>query len=323
MMKRYWRTGLLAALTVAAGTGGPAWAQQFPSGNVRFIVNVNAGGVTDTLARVVGQGLNELWGKPVIVENRAGGNSAIAAQAVLREPPDGHTLLVTADNTFTANPFMVKDLNYRVEDFVPIFIICRSTPVLVVNKSVPATTVKEFIELARQKPGTLNYGSQGPGSYAHLGMEDFKRRTGTELVHVPYRGGAPQVEGLLRGDVSSIIVNFSSAEPYEESGMRILAVAGDKRYSGRPELPTVAESVPGYSVSTWFGIFGPAKLPGETVQKLQDGIRTVLDTPKSKEFFARNSCERTDLSSSEMAKLIVEDGKHWGGLIRSAGIKVE
>src|SRR4051812_1267503 len=110
-MAKYWRTGLLAALTVAVGTGWPAWAQQFPSGNVRFIVNVNAGGVTDTLARVVGQGLNELWGKPVIIENRAGGNSAIAAQAVLREPPDGHTLLVTADNTFTANPFMVKDLN--------------------------------------------------------------------------------------------------------------------------------------------------------------------------------------------------------------------
>ena len=192
---------LLAALLLAEASGS-ASAQTYPSGTVKLIVPVPAGGVTDTMARIVAQRLTEAWGQPVVVDNRPGGNYAVGAQAVARSPADGLTLLVAPDSTVTANPHLFSKLPYDpVKDLTPISVLCRITPVLVINPSLPVHSVQELVALAKNEPGTLNYGSYGIGTYAHLSMEDFKQRTGTKIVHIPYRGAAPAVTALLAGDV--------------------------------------------------------------------------------------------------------------------------
>lgn len=302
-----------------------AHAQDYPSGNVRLIVNVAAGGVTDAVARVVGQGLFEKWGKPFIVENRVGANSAVAAQAVARAPADGHTLFVTADAPFTSTPFMVKELNFSVSEFAPIALICRLTPVIAVHSSLKVKTLEEFLALAKSRPNELNYGSQGVGTYGHLGMEDFIRRAGIRMVHVPYRGGAPAIEGLVRNDVNALIINYSNILPFEQSGdVVILAAASDKRSGVRPSLPTASEAgVPGFAVSTWFGIFGPSQMSPGLVDKIRDGVEDVLANEKSASFLGLNSCEREKATPQEFAHLIAADAEHWKAVIQAVGIKPE
>lgn len=299
-------------------------AKDYPNANIRLIVNVAAGGVTDAIARVVGQGLYEKWGKPVIVENRVGGNSSIAALAVSRSAADGYTLFVTADAPFTATPFMVKDLNFTIHDFTPIAVICRPVPVLAVQASMKIKTLDEFLKLAEAQPAKLNYGSQGLGTYGHLGMEDFIRRAGIKVVHVPYRGGAPALEGLVRGDVNALIINYSNIAPFAQSGdVTILAAASDRRASVRPELPTMMETIPGFSVSTWFGIFGPSNMPPDLTAKIRQGVESVLETEKLTEFMKLNSCERETATPQQFRNLIAADAKHWQAVIESVGIKPE
>jgi tripartite-type tricarboxylate transporter receptor subunit TctC len=314
--------GLALALIMPAVSGSAA---DYPSTSIKFIVNVAAGGVTDTLARIVGQGLNEKWGQPVIVENRVGGNSAVAAQAVMRAAADGYTLFVTADAPFTATPYMVKDLNFSLADFTPIAVICRAAPVFAVSASLGVKTMKDFIALAKSRDGALSYGSQGVGTYGHLGMEDFKKRAEIGLVHVPYRGGAPAIEGLLRGDVAALLINYSNIAPFEQAGkVTVLAAAADQRISFRPELPTVTEAgVPGFSVSTWFGIFGPANMPPDLVSKIQGGVNAVLASEKAAEHLKTNSCERMNVTPQQFRELIVSDSRHWREVTEAVGIKPE
>src|SRR5262245_40361426 len=209
---------VIAAIATLLAFAGGASAQSYPNGQVKLIVPVPAGGVTDIMARTVGQRLAELWGQAVIVENRPGGNYGVGAQAVERSPGDGYTLLVAPDSTFTANPALISKLPYDPKAFTPIMVLCRATPMLIVNPSLPAKTVPELIALAKSQPGKLNYGSFGVGTYAHLSMEDFKRRTGTDMVHVPYRGAAPALTGLLANDVSVMLLKLSSVAEHEKSG---------------------------------------------------------------------------------------------------------
>src|SRR5215470_13586239 len=319
-----WTTGLLAALLLA-GAGG-AYAQTYPSATVKLIVPVPAGGVTDTMARIVAQRLTEAWGQPVVVDNRPGGNYAVGAQAVARSPADGLTLLVAPDSTVTANPHLFSKLPYDpVKDLTPISVLCRITPVLVINPSLPVNSVQELIALAKSKPGALNYGSYGIGTYAHLSMEDFKQRTGTDIVHIPYRGAAPAATALLAGDVSMLLLNLSSIEEHEKTGkVRILAAAGDKRAVLRPDLPTIAEAgVPGFSTTAWFALWGPANMAPDLVKKIHDDVGKVLDLPQTREFFQTNSFERVDLTPAQFAQLIEDDSKHWAALIKAVGAKLD
>src|SRR5262245_17244675 len=270
---------LLAALLLA-GAGGSAHAQTYPSATVKLIVPVPAGGVTDTMARIVAQRLTEAWGQPVVVDNRPGGNYAVGAQAVTKSPPDGLTLLVAPDSTVTANPHLFSKLPYDpVKDLTPIIVLCRITPVLVINPSLAVQSVGELIALAKAKPGSLNYGSYGIGTYAHLSMEDFKQRIGTDIVHIPYRGAAPAVTALLAGDVAMLLLNLSSIEEHEKTGKaRILAAAGEKRAALRPDLPTIAEAgVPGFSTTAWFALFGPANMAPDLVAKIHADVAKVLE----------------------------------------------
>jgi tripartite-type tricarboxylate transporter receptor subunit TctC len=312
--------GLLAAVS------GTAYAQTYPGGPVKLIVPVPAGGVTDTMARIIAQRLTEAWGHPVVVDNRPGGNYAVGAQAVARSPADGLTLLVAPDSTVTANLHLFSKLPYDpVKDLTPIIVLCRITPVLVINPSLDAKSVPELIALAKAKPGSLNYGSYGIGTYAHLSMEDFKQKTGTDIVHIPYRGAAPAATALLAGDVSMLLLNLSSIEEHEKTGkVRILAVASDKRAVLRPDLPTVAEAgVPGFSTTAWFALWGPPNMAPELVARIHADVAKVLESPQSREFFRTNSFERVDLSPAQFSQLIQDDLKHWGALVKAVGAKLD
>ena len=184
--------------------------------------------------------------------------------------------------------------------------------------------MQELIALAKQQPGKLNYGSYGIGTYAHLSMEDFKQRTGTDIVHIPYRGAAPAATGLLGGEVSMLLLNLSSIEPHEKTGkVKILAAATEKRLAARPDLPTVAESgVPGFQTSVWFALWGPANMPADLVKKIHADVSKALDLPQTREFFTKNAFERVDLSPAQFGALIESDLKHWSGLIKSVGVQV-
>jgi len=326
MMARSTRRALLLAALLLAEASGSASAQTYPSGPVKLIVPVPAGGVTDTMARIVAQRLTEAWGQPVVVDNRPGGNYAVGAQAVARSPADGLTLLVAPDSTVTANPHLFSKLPYDpVKDLTPISVLCRITPVLVINPSLPVHSVQELIALAKNEPGTLNYGSYGIGTYAHLSMEDFKQRTGTKIVHIPYRGAAPAVTALLAGDVGMLLLNLSSIEEHEKTGKaRILAAASAKRALLRPDLPTIAESgVPGFSTTAWFALWGPANMAPDLVAKIHADVSKALDLPQTREFFRVNSFERVDLTPEQFSQLIQDDLTHWGALVKAVGAKLD
>ena len=316
---------IASAVSLYASTATPASAQSFPTAAVRFLVSTPAGGVNDLIARLVADGLSAHWGQPVIVENRPGGNNAVAAVAVERGAPDGHTLLVTPDTTFTANPYTIERLAYTPKNFTPIVVLCSITPMLVVNDALPIRSVNELIAYAKSEPGGLTYGSFGSGTYAHLSMEDLKRRAGIDIGHVPYRGAAPAVNDLLAGNISMMLVNLSTIEQHERPGkVRVIAAAGNSRAPTRPELPTISEAgVPGFSTSAWFGLFGPAGLPGNVVKKIHADVDTVLDSKAMQEFFREQSLSRVDLSAEGMRQLIERDSAHWGKLIKSLGIKLD
>src|ERR1700704_1387614 len=318
-MLRFTRAAVCVVLAVFATA---ASAQNYPSGPVKLIVPIPAGGVTDVMARVIGQRLQEIWGQTVVVENRPGGNSGVGAQAVERASADGLTLLVAPDATFTANPALFSKLIYDPEDFTPISVLCRGTPMLIVHPSLPVRTVPELIAYAKANPDKLSYGSFGIGTYAHLSMEDLKQRTGIGMQHVPYRGAAPGLNGLLGNEVSVMLLNLSSVEEHAKVGkVRLLAAATEKRLSTLPDLPTIAETVPGFKTSVWFGLWGPANLPAEGLVKIQADVSKALELPETRQFFKTNSFERVDLSPQELGKLIQSDLKHWSALINAVGAK--
>jgi tripartite-type tricarboxylate transporter receptor subunit TctC len=265
-----------------------------------------------------------MWGQTVVVENRPGGNSGVGAQAVERSPPDGLTLLVAPDSTFTANSALFSKLIYDPDGFTPISVLCRGTPMLIVHPSMPVKTVPELIAYAKANPGKLSYGSFGIGTYAHLSMEDLKQRTGMEMQHVPYRGAAPALNGLLGNEVSGMLLNLSSVEQHAKAeNARLIAAATEKRVPALPDLPTVAETVPGFKTSVWFGLWGPAKMPPELLAKIHADVSRALELPETRQFFKTNSFERVDLSPQDFGKLIQSDLKHWSTLINAVGAKID
>jgi tripartite-type tricarboxylate transporter receptor subunit TctC len=322
---RQWLMMIAAMISLCASTAASAFEQSFPKAPVRFVLSTPAGGVTDLIARLVADGLSARWGQPVIVDNRPGGNGAVSALAVERSAPDGHTLLVTSDATFTANPFMIERLAYTPQNFTPIAVLCSITPMLVVNDALPIKNVKELIAYAKSKPGGLSYGSFGSGTYAHLSMEDLKQRAGIDVAHVPYRGAGPAVTDLLAGTISMMLINLSTIAQHEGPGkVRIIAAAGDSRAPTRPELPTISQAgVPGFSTSAWFGLFGPATTPGGVVKKIHADVDTILDSNATQEFFREQSFNRVDLSAEGMRQRVERDSAHWGKLIKSLGVRLD
>jgi tripartite-type tricarboxylate transporter receptor subunit TctC len=317
---------LSAAASLAPSSGGALAEDQYPNHAVRIIVPTSPGAVTDVLARAIGQALSEAWGQPVVVENRPGADEMIGDEIVAKAPPDGYTLGVVSNGGITAAPQLHREVHYDpLKDFTPIFMLGQVTPVMVVPGNSQVRTVQDLIALAKAKPGELNYGSFGNGSYAHVAMEDFKQRTGVQMTHIPYRGATPAYTALIRGDVAVMIANLSGAAAQAAGGnVRIIAAAGPQRSKARPDLPTVAESgVPGFATGAWWGMFGPAKLPGVVVDKIRMDLSRILDTPQMQKIYETNTMERDAMTLDQFARFIGDDTQNWARQIKAAGIQPE
>lgn len=299
-----------------------ARAQAYPTRPVRIIVGFAAGGPNDILARLLGQWLSERLGQTFIVENRPGASGNIATEAVARSAPDGYTLM-TISPTNAVNVTLYEKLNFDfIRDIAPVATIFRGPFVMVVNPGVPAKTVPEFIAYAKANPGKINYASVGNGSPAHLGTELFKMMTGVDMVHVPYRGGAPAITDTIAGQVQLYLVPTVASIEYIRAGkMRALAVTTATRSEALPDLPTIGEFVPGFEASIWFGIGAPRKTPAEIVDLLNKEINAGIINPKIKEQLAALGGSALAGSPVDFGKLIAAETEKWGKVIQAASIR--
>lgn len=313
---------LTAALTPTLFAEVARPQDQYPDHTVRIIVPTSPGATTDVLARSIGQALSDLWRQPVIVDNRPGADEMLGDEMVAKAAPDGYVLGVASNAGITASPLLHKDVPYDPQrDFTPIFMLGQITPVMVVPAKSPVRTVSDLIALAKAKPGELNYGSFGNGTYAHVAMEDFKQRTGIQMTHIPYRGATPAYLALIRGEIAVLIGNLGSATA-QAGNLRIIAAASAHRSKFRPDLPTIAESgVPGFSTGAWWGMFGPAHLPEPVVAKIRASVSSALDSPALRKLYTTNTMEREDMTPEQFAQFIRDDTANWARQIKAAGIK--
>ena len=301
-----------------------ASALDYPSRPVRWIVGFAPGGGNDIVARLMGQWLSERLGQPFIIDNRPGGGTNIATEAVVRAPADGYTLLMVG-TTQAINATIYDKLNFNfIRDIAPVASIDRDALVMAVNPSVPARTVPEFIAYAKANPGKISLASAGIGSTGHMSGELFKMMTGVTTLHVPYRGAAPALTDLLAGQVQVGFVSLPSAIEYVRAGkLRALAVTTATRSPVLSDIPTVAEFVPGYESSFWTGVGAPKNTPAEIVDKLNKEINAVLADPKSKTRLADLGGTPLVSSPADFGKLIAEEIEKWGKVIKFAGIKAD
>jgi tripartite-type tricarboxylate transporter receptor subunit TctC len=315
---------LAAGAAVLPAVSKIASAQAYPSRPVRIVVGFAAGGPNDILARLIGQWLSEWLGQPFVIENRLGAGSNIATEAVVHAPPDGYTLLlVGSPNAINATLYDKLNFNF-IRDIAPVASFMRGALVMVVHPSVPAKTLPEFIAYAKANPGKLSYGSGGVGGITHITPELFKMMAGVNIIHVPYRGVAPALTDLLGGQVQVLFANPAQSIPYVGAGkLRALAITTATRSEALPDIPTVAEYVPGYEASSIFGFGAPKNTPTEIIDRLNKEINAGLADPKIK---ARlGDLDGTVLvgSAADFAKLIADETEKWGKVIRTANIKPE
>jgi tripartite-type tricarboxylate transporter receptor subunit TctC len=278
-----WGTAMSAALMALAGT---AAGQGFPSKTVRFVITYPMGGGSELTARPIAQKLSERWGQQVIVESRPGGSAMIGTDFVVRSPPDGHTLLLSASSEVSMNVVLFKKMPYDpMQDLQPVTLVTRTAPVLLAHPSLPVKSVKELIALARAKPGALNYASIGTGTPQHFAGELMKTTFRVEMTHVPYKGAAPALIDLLGGHVPIGLTAPTSAMQYLKTGrLRALAVTSAQRLSALPDVPTIAESgAPGFDIGQWFAIWLPAKTPKEVAGKIHADIVAIAQSPEYKQ----------------------------------------
>ena len=300
-----------------------ATAQAYPAKPVHIIAGYPPGGVVNIYARLTGQWLSERLGESFIIENRAGAGGSIAVDSVVRAPPDGYTLLLTSAND-VFNPSLYPDLKYNyMRDMAPIAGIALTPQVMEVNPVLPAMTVPEFIAYAKANPGRINYASAGVATGQHLCGELFKMMTGVNMVHVPYRGGAPAIADLIAGQVQ-VMFDFlpSSIEHIRAGKLRALAVASAKRWQALPDLPTVGDFLPGFEAGAVFGIAAPKNTPNEVVDKLNREINAALGDPKLKARIADLGGAALTGSPAAFANLLAADAEKWSMVIRAADIKM-
>jgi tripartite-type tricarboxylate transporter receptor subunit TctC len=320
------RTALLgAAAMLMDQTSGWANESDYPSREVKIIVSVPAGGGVDLSARIIAGHLQPLWGKSFIVENRTGGASNIAADAVAHAEPDGYTLLATPPNVITANAVLFKHLTYDPASLEPVAIMATGPNVLAVRNGLPIKNVEELIAYAKANPNKLSYASQGIGSTSHLTMELFKSRTGTELVHVSYRGAEPAVTDLAGGHVDVMFCDLGTVMPLYRSGnIPIIAVATKNRVALLPAIPTVEESgVTGFISTTFYSLMAPPKTPAAIRNKLNQAIVAAMAEPETQARLKAIFVEPSTFDTAAMGKFIDQQAGLWGGVVRSAGISIE
>ena len=303
-----------------------ARAESYPLKPITIIVPAAPGGVTDMLGRVLAQHFIADWGAQVVVENKPGANNQVAAEYVARQRGDGYTLLVGPESTFIVNPTLYGHLTYDpVKDFTPISGLVSANHVLVVNPTVPVDNVRELIALGDARPGQFDYGTYGVGSSGHLNMEMFKAMTGVNFVAVHYKGATPALEDVIAGHIQLMFISLGSALPYAKAGaVKAIAVGAPKRVALLPDLPAVAETVPGFTAVSWFALFGPAGMPPDVTAKISGEVREIFSDPQVREnFLDVQYFESIAGSPEDLSTRIGAEEPKWRKLIQESHITVE
>jgi tripartite-type tricarboxylate transporter receptor subunit TctC len=316
------RSLLCAAMLVASSLGTGALAQSYPARPIRLVVGFAPGGAADTVARALGEGMSKALGQPVLIENRAGAGSSIAAENVAKSPPDGYTVLIASPSSISVNPALNPKLGYKASELAPITKVSASPLLIVVNPQAGITSVAELIAAAKKSPGALNYATSGVGSAPHFGAASFSQITGISMVHVPFKGGSPAVVSVVAGDTQLSFATPPSVIPMVKAGrLRALAVTSAERSPLMPEVPGMVEAgVPNFSMSFWYGLFVPAGTPPEIVKKLFDATIAAAQRPEYKAALAREGTEvALSKSTEEFAAFLAEDAKFWVKLAKDSG----
>ena len=320
-----WALALAACLVVAA-TGEHAAAQTFPAKSVRLVVPFPPGGPLDAVGRAIADKLTQAWGQPVVVDNKPGAGGNIGADLVAKSAADGYTVVMGALSTHAVNPNLYPTMPYdAVKDFAPITLVAVTPNVLVVNPSLPVHSVKELIAYAKANPGKLSFGSGSNGSAGHLAGELFKVDTGVDMVHVPYKGGAPAMQALLAGDTQLMFDNLANAMPQVKAGkLRALAVTTSQRSKLVPELPTMAEAgVPGFDISTWFGLLAPAGTPPAVIAKWNADVTKILESSEMRERLTAQGAEAAPMSPQQFGAFISSELAKYARIVKASGAKVD
>ena len=315
---------LLAAIALAAPA--MADAQAYPSRPVKLVVPFPPGGSLDNTGRLIAQRLTDLWGQAVVVENKAGAGGNIGADFVAKSAADGYTILLGALSTHAVNPNLYKTMPYdAVKDFVPITLIAITPNVLVVNASSPVNNVKEFVAWTKANPGKQSFGSGSIGSGGHLAGELYKVDTGTDAVHIPFKGGAPATQALLAGETQFMFDNLANAMAQVKAGkLKALAVTTAQRSSLVPELPTMAEAgLPGFDISTWYGFFAPAGTPPAVIAKWNADVTKILTTPDVRAKIMADGAEPAPDTPEQFAQFIQRENVKYARIIKASGAKVD
>ena len=316
---------IAAAVALCSAVGSSALAQTYPFKPVTIVIGYTPGAVSDLAARTIAEGLHQAWGQPVIVDNRPGSGGNIGAAYVARAPADGYTLMVGTDATLTSNVFLYKHTPFDpVKDFVPIINAGANIICLAVNAELPIKSVADVIAYAKQNPGKLNYGSSGAGSPHHLAGELLHQMTGIDIAHIPYKGGGAAVNDLLGGHIGMAFLSLSAAVPHINTGkIRIVAVVEKTRYAALPDIPAVGETVPGFEMSSWVGVFAPAGTPAAIIAKLNEAMAKVLKTDGVKAKLANLGLVVQAGTPAELAETVKDGLKVRGELVKAAGIQPE
>jgi tripartite-type tricarboxylate transporter receptor subunit TctC len=318
---------LVLSLCFWAGQATVASAQTYPSKPIHIVVPFAPGGITDIVARALASKLSENWGQQVVIENKPGASGQLGTDYVARATPDGYTLLVSADTTFVMNQHLFSKLNSNpIDDFVPISGLGISPQALVVHPSVPVNNVNELIELAKSKPGQINYGTFGSGSSGHLNIEWFQSLTGTKFTPVHYRGAAPAITDVVGGHIQMIIVSIGLIEQNWQAGkLKVLAFGSTKRIPQYPNVPAIAESgIPTFEAGSWYGLAAPKGTPREIVEKLSAETQKIFNDPAFQErYLAKSFIFSIASSPATFAERLRADSERWGKVIRDAKVKVE
>lgn len=320
--------GLRAALTLACiGLfAASAQAQTYPAKPITIVVTLAAGGAADVIARALAQRLSEEWSQPVLVENKGGANNQVGTTAVARSAPDGYTLLLTPEHTFTVNPYLYRKLSYDpAKDFLPVSGLVGISQALVVHPSLAMQTVGDLITAAKDNPGGFNYGSLGVGSGPHLSMELLQFMSGTKLNAVQYKGAAPALTDVIAGHIPMMFVSTGLiVQPWKAGQLRPLGVGSRERLAQFPELPTMAETLPGFTALVWFGLFAPNGTPREIVVKINTAVQRILaDRSFRDRFLTPNLYEPMPGSPEQFANDIRRDSERWQKVIRDAKLAIE